>query len=243
MVVISFSALMCNDFDSKKKSEYENGEVVNNLEHGLWRYEDETGKIYKKGEFENGVKVGEWSYSINRQIYKIRWGLFDDTSGLRFNYLNDWVPLKRDDYVFLAPISDNDREFFVVLEVEKSERVSSLEDYLLEVYQIMENDKSEIFTGYTINRVVLDSGKEMYSGELFTTIEEQNYVSFVLYTKKRDGDILDVTLKTKFDDVKLNKIIFNDIVYSLFDGDKKIFAIDDYVKSNDLLNLDSLFLN
>jgi len=221
---------------------FSNGDLVDNLEHGEWTYQYKgTDKVYKAGLYDKGLKIQKWIYNIDDIKHEVKWNIFTDTvKNVALNYSENWEILNHKDKAFLARTSNTDNEYIVILIHDKKHiNIDNVEEYLLEIYNVMLKDTVEEITGYTMRNVDFENGVRTYSGEFYTMIEDEEYINYVFYVEQ-DSVIIDFTQKSKLVTGDFKEIIFNEVVYSLFLNNRKIFRVDDYVKSEKLINLDSL---
>lgn len=238
-ILLVFGLLGCNE--TKVKESYTNGAVINRLEDGKWIYEskDNTGDTIKVGTYIKGLKTDKWNYYFNDSLVVIDWEVFkSDKLKLVLNYPSYFNIKANSRFPFFATVHKG--EYFVIQYVPKEMGVETTKDYVKEVFKTMLADNTERLTGYNIHGVDFQQRGYTYQGEFNVEGKGANYVSFICYVKDRNNNVVDITLKTLDENLEIKKAIFNDIVYSIFTGDEKLFYIDDYVKSNTLINLDSL---
>lgn len=238
-ILLVFGLWGCNE--TKVKESYTNGAVINRLEDGKWIYEskDNSGDTIKAGRYIKGLKTDKWNYYFNDSLVVIDWEIFkSDTLKLVLNYPSYFSKKETTRFPFFATIDRG--EYFVIQYVPKDMGIGTPKEYLKEVYKTMLADDTERLTGYTIHGVNFQQRGNTYQGEFFVESQEAKYVNFICYVTDRNNKVVDITLKTLDENLEIKKAIFNDIVYSIFIDEKKLFYIDDYIDSNSLINLDSL---
>ena len=146
----------------------------------------------------------------------MNWTTFTNES-YHIDYLDSWQIIESPDLLFYAKTSDSPETFFTVIKQREFSGDESLNTFVEMAQEVMLSDTLEIYTGYNINEVVFDSERKVYSGEYFTTKKEQNYVIFFLYTLSQDNFVIDVSFKTKSENLKFKKSIFNDAVYNIME--------------------------
>ena len=224
-----------------KQMQSTNGILKDNLEHGEWTYNyDGKDESHKAGSYIDGLKEGIWKYNINHKEWEVRWKIYEKDNFV-INYLNDWQIINNESTDFLALTRDSSKDAYITMIIQ-DDKFENVEKYLLNVYELMLVDSIEYLIGYTIKRVDFSSGVKAFSGEFYTVLDSIEFVNLIFYVQ-RDSLILDFTQKLEVDgNVDFSKVIFNDVVYSSFIEDSKLFYIDDAVIKKKLINLDSLLL-
>lgn len=239
LALVAFCLLSCKEVNVKEG--YTNGRVVNRLEDGNWIYKskDNSGDTIKAGTYIRGLKTDKWNYLFKDSLVVIDWKVFkNETHKLVLNYPSYFNIKANSRFPFFATVHKG--EYFVIQYVPKEMGVETTKDYVKEVFKTMLADNTERLTGYNIHGVDFQQRGYTYQGEFYVEGKGANYVSFICYVKDRNNNVVDITLKTLDENLEIKKAIFNDIVYSIFIDEEKLFYIDDYVDSNSLINLDSL---
>lgn len=218
--------------------EYTNGEVVNRMEDGVWKYPNKkTGELLKEGEYDTGHKIGKWQYHIGKASRNEEWRKYESKSyGIQLSYPATWKVIRDTTKAFLATSAESD--YTVILSNLGTGSENALKDYLKLVYEVMSQDES--FTSYSIKKVVFENNKEVFTGQLFTTIEGTESINFVFYVLDNSGNVLDITYRTSKEDLEYKEMLFNDFVYGIFSNGNKLFYADDYVKSDSNVILSEL---
>jgi hypothetical protein len=187
-------------------------------------------EIMQKGDFSKGLKVGKWEYHDDGNIYEINWSNYEnDTLNIRFNYPTNWEAVNDDDCIFKAKLEKKQKHiFFVFLRHDKIQHNVNINIYFKALYEALKNDTKEHTVSYNLQERTLRDKRKVYQGKITSIIDNKKYLSYVFYMDY-GGFVYDIVYKTTDDNKtnSINKIIFDDIIYSILIKDEKLILLDD----------------
>jgi hypothetical protein len=151
-----------------------------------------------------------------------------------------WTPINQKFFHFYCRLNKADTSsFFVIGKYKTIPPKISARAYLKATYQQLMNDKSEIFTGYTVKKVTTSGKKTIYKIQYFSTINHINYVTNSTLIEN-EGFLFDITLKAK--DLMVKRYIkdYTYVVLNFKSNNKVLFDKSSLIEKEELVDLSKI---
>lgn len=150
-----------------------------------------------------------------------------------------WSVVKQDQFFLLSDLNwVSPGAYFVVLKNSKKLNNYDVNGYLKKVYTELKTDTARKLLDYTIVKINYQD-KQMVSGQIYTSIKNERYVTFTTIFEK-DDDLFEVALKIKV--AKAPEVLDNykAIIFNFYRNGKPLFTANDKIKNVQKLDLAKL---
>ena len=237
------------------ESNQENGEPIDNtqlrkenevvitadgdtLEHGFWKYHDESTDIYKEGKYRDGFKIGEWRYKMPNEERTVEWISFDKHR-VKFNYPKYLKVSNPVEYpnVFIGDIVDsNNNTYIALLEYNLKDMNSSVYDYLYQVNKAFTSSTSKVIKGKSFRKYIFKN-IEFFTVNIQLEQDGDTY-NIISQVFEVNGYLYDFTYKDiakRMSSVNLE--IFKDMLYSMESNGIDLFTYNtgQYLQDEDVI--------
>jgi hypothetical protein len=110
--------------------------------------------------------------------------------------------------------------------------------YLKETYLQLKNDSIEVFTGYTVKKLVFDD-KVTFYGEYYTSIKRKSYLTYSTVFEK-DNDLFEIALKVDSAKSSEYKESYKNILFNFYHKKEAVFSAGDELKEIQVIDIAKL---
>jgi len=155
---------------------------------------------------------------------KIGWTVYQSTDNqLAFSLPDDWKIKARKKCVLYCNLVDFRDDYFALVTNSKISNNLSLDDYLLELFNVVSKDTTELLVDYEVKKITMED-RLMYVFSFETRKNNIDYTTFSCFTED-DLNIFDFTLKRKKENISnLDKLKFDVVLENFKINKTKLFS-------------------
>jgi hypothetical protein len=176
-------------------------------------------------EYKIGSKLKDWAcYDINED---------------RICIPSTWTIKKQSKFHFFSLLDATDaNSYFVVLKYNKTISGLNIDSYIKETYNQSIKDSIELFTGYTLKKIIFKDKQSVY-GEYFTSIKGKPYMTYSTVFEI-DDNLFELALKVDSAKAANYKEPYKDILFNFQHNDASVFSPKDEITNIKVIDFGSV---